>query len=138
MATEDVPNESGPYVYDLKAAPNRQVEMPKTVPLPSLRIYLEEQAAAAAADEAKWKKAQADFETAKAKAEAEGKPAPKPPVRPAARPDTNDMKFPAPAPATDPDLLHLQEALGRPGGGMLPAGRGAHLPGGPARPSWRP
>ncbi len=112
MATEDVPNESGPYVYDLKAAPNRQVEMPKTVPLPSLRIYLEEQAAAAAADEAKWKKAQADFETAKAKAEAEGKPAPKPPVRPAARPDTNDMKFPAPAPATDPDLLHLQEALG--------------------------
>jgi NADH-quinone oxidoreductase subunit C len=112
MATDDVPNEAGPYVYDIKAAPNRQVEMPKTVPLPSLKIYLAEQAAAVVAEEAKWQKSLADFETAKAKAEAEGKPAPKPPVRPVPKPDTNDMKFPAPAPATDPDLLHLQEVLG--------------------------
>jgi NADH-quinone oxidoreductase subunit C len=112
MATDDVPNEAGPYVYDIKAAPNRQVEMPKTVPLPSLKTYLEEQAAAVVAEEAKWQKSLADFETAKAKAEADGKPAPKPPVRPVPKPDTNDMKFPAPVPATDPDLLHLQEVLG--------------------------
>ncbi len=112
MAMDEVPNESGPYVYDLKAAPNRQVVMPKTVPLPSLKTYLAEQAAAAAAEEAKWQKTLADFETAKAKAEAEGKDAPKPPVRPVARPDANDMKFPAPAAATDPDLLRLQAVLG--------------------------
>ena len=107
-----VPEEAQAYVYDLKAAPNRQVVMPKTVPLPSLKTYLEEQAAAVAAEEAKWQKALADFETAKAKAEADGKDAPKPPVRPVARPDTNDMKFPAPQAATDPDLLHLQDVLG--------------------------
>jgi NADH-quinone oxidoreductase subunit C len=107
---EDAPRPA--YVYDLKAAPNRQVVLPKTVPLPSLRTFLEEQAAAAAAEEAKWQKALADFETAKAKAEAEGKDAPKPPVRPVAKPDTNDMKFPQPAPATDPDLLRLQSLLG--------------------------
>jgi len=100
------------YVYDLKAAPNRQVVMPKTVPLPSLKTYLEEQAAAVAAEEAKWQKALADFETAKAKAEADGKDAPKAPVRPVAKPDTNDMKFPAPQAATDPDLLRLQDVLG--------------------------
>jgi NADH-quinone oxidoreductase subunit C len=86
--------------------------MPKTVPLPSFRRWQAEQAAAAAAEAAKWHKAQADFEAAKAKAEAEGKDAPKAPVRPVARPDANDMKFPAPAAATDPDLLHLQEVLG--------------------------
>jgi NADH/F420H2 dehydrogenase subunit C len=101
-----------PYVYDITAAPNRQVVMPKTVPLPSLKLYLEDQEAAKLAEEAKWQKALADFETAKAKAEAEEKPAPKPPVRPVPKPDTNDMKFPVPAPATDPDLLHLQEVLG--------------------------
>jgi NADH-quinone oxidoreductase subunit C len=112
MTTDKDPNEEGPYVYDLKAAPNRQVVMPTTVPLPSLKTYLVEQAAAVVAEEAKWVKAQADFETAKAKAEADGKPAPKPPVRPVAKPETNDMKFPAPVPATDPDLLHLQAVLG--------------------------
>ena len=100
------------YIYDLAAAPNRQVVMPKTVPLPSFRTYLDEQAAAAAADEAKWQKTLADFETAKAKALAEEKDAPKAPVRPVAKVDTNDMKFPAPAAATDPDLLHLQALLG--------------------------
>ena len=118
MENENIPEiqaEEAPrpaYVYDLKAAPNRQVVLPKTVPLPSLKTFLEEQAAAAAADEAKWQKALADFETAKAKAEAEGKEAPKAPVKPVAKPDANDMKFPQPAPATDPDLLRLQELLG--------------------------
>ncbi|MDR3671690.1 MAG: NADH-quinone oxidoreductase subunit C [Holophaga sp.] len=112
MATDKEPIQEDRYVYDLKAAPNRQVVLPKTVPLPSLKTYLEEQAAAAAADEAKWQKAQADFQTAKAKAEAEGKDAPKPPVRPVPKADTNDMKFPAPVAATDPDLLHLQAVLG--------------------------
>jgi len=106
------PAEPAGYVYDIKAAPNRQVVMPKTVPLPSLKTYLEEQAALAAADEAKWKKSLADYEVAKAKAEAEGKDAPKPPVRPVPKPDANDMKFPAPEAPTDPDLLHLKEILG--------------------------
>ena len=100
------------YVWDAKSAPNRQVVMPKTVPLPGYKLWQAEQEAAAAAEEAKWQKAQADFETAKAKAAAEGKDAPKPPVRPVPKPDSNDLKFPAPAPATDPDLLHLQELLG--------------------------
>ncbi len=106
------PEAPAAYVYDLKAAPNRQVVMPKTVPLPSLKTYLEEQAALAAADEAKWKKTLADYETAKAKAEAEGKDAPKAPVRPVPKPDANDMKFPAPQAPTDPDLLKLMEVLG--------------------------
>ena len=103
---------AGPYVYDYAASPQRQIVMPKTVPLPSLKTYLEEQAAAVAAEEAKWQKSLADFETAKAKAEADGKDAPKPPVRPVAKPDTNDMKFPAPQAASDPDLLRLQAVLG--------------------------
>ena len=109
----DVPEvPAGPYVYDYKAAPNRQITLPKTVPLPSLRIYLAEQKAAAEADEAKWQKMLADFETAKAKAEAEGKDAPKPPVRPVPRKDDNDMKTPWPQEAQDADLLRLQECLG--------------------------
>ncbi|HEX7596915.1 MAG TPA: hypothetical protein VF518_01805, partial [Polyangia bacterium] len=57
---------AGPYVYDYLAAPNRQIVMPKTVPLPSLRTYQAEVVAAAAADEAKWQKQLADFEVAKA------------------------------------------------------------------------
>jgi NADH-quinone oxidoreductase subunit C len=100
------------YIYDLAAAPNRQVVMPKTVPLPSHKTYLEEQAAAVVADEAKWQKTLADYETAKAKALAEEKDPPKAPVRPVAKVDTNDLKFPAPVAATDPDLLHLQALLG--------------------------
>lgn len=103
---------AGPYVYDYAASPQRQIVMPKTVPLPSLRTYLAEQKAAAEADEAKWVKMQADFETAKAKAEAEGKDAPKPPVRPVPRKDDNDMKAPWPQEAKDTDLLLLQERLG--------------------------
>lgn len=103
---------TGPYVYDYKAAPFRQIIMPKTVPLPSRRTYLAEQKAAAEADEAKWQKMQADYETAKAKAEAEGKDAPKPPVRPVPRKDDNDLKTPVPEEAKDPDLLKLQALLG--------------------------
>jgi NADH-quinone oxidoreductase subunit C len=109
-ATPEAP--AGPYVYDYKAAPNRQIVMPKTVPLPSLRTYLAEQKAAAEADEAKWQKMQADYETAKAKAEAEGKDAPKPPVRPVPRKDDNDLKTPVPQEAKDADLLKLAELLG--------------------------
>jgi hypothetical protein len=73
---------AGPYVYDYAASPQRQIVLPKTVPLPSYRTYLAEVKAAVEADEAKWVKMQADFETAKAKAEAEGKDAPKPPCGP--------------------------------------------------------
>jgi len=103
---------AGPYVYDYAASPQRQVVMPKTVPLPSYRTYQAEVKAAAEADEAKWKKMQADYETAKAKAEAEGKDAPKPPVRPVPRKDDNDVKIPWPQEAKDADLLLLQAALG--------------------------
>ena len=111
--TPEVPEApAGPYVYDYAAAPNRQIVMPKTVPLPSYRTYLAEQKAAAEADEAKWQKSLADYETAKAKAEAEGKDAPKPPVRPVPRKDDNDMKAPVPQEATDADLLKLQALLG--------------------------
>ena len=103
---------AGPYVYDYAASPQRQVVMPKTVPLPSLKTYEAEVKAAAAADEAKWQKMLADFETAKAKAEAEGKDAPKPPVRPVPRKDDNDLKTPWPQEAKDDDLHRLQERLG--------------------------
>lgn len=103
---------AGPYVYDYAASPQRQIVLPKTVPLPSLKTYLAEQKAAAEADEAKWVKMQADFETAKAKAEAEGKEAPKPPVRPVPRKDDNDLKTPWPQEAKDADLIRLQERLG--------------------------
>lgn len=109
-AEPEVP--AGPYVYDYAASPQRQVTLPKTVPLPSLKTYLAEVAAQQAADEAKWQKMQADYETAKAKAEAEGKEAPKPPVKPVPRKDDNDMKTPWPQEAKDPDLLRLQELLG--------------------------
>jgi NADH-quinone oxidoreductase subunit C len=103
---------AGPYVYDYAASPQRQVVLPKTVPLPSLKAYRAEVAAAAAADEAKWQKQLADFETAKAKAEAEGKEAPKAPVRAVPRKDDNDLKTPWPVEAADPDLARLQELLG--------------------------
>jgi len=109
-AEPEVP--TGPYVYDYAASPQRQVVLPKTVPLPSLKTYRAEVVAQQAADEAKWQKMQADYETAKAKAEAEGKEAPKPPVKPVPRKDDNDMKTPWPQEAQDPDLLRLQELLG--------------------------
>jgi len=103
---------AGPYVYDYAASPQRQIVMPKTVPLPSLATYKAEVAAAAAADEAKWQKQLADFEVAKAKAEAEGKEAPKAPVRAVPRKDDNDLKTPWPTEAQDADLLKLQALLG--------------------------
>lgn len=102
---------SGPYVYDYKAAPNRQVVMPKTVPLPSYRGYVAELKATAEAEEAKWQKQLADFEAAKAKAETEGKDAPKPPVKPVVKKNDTDMVFPAPTEAKDPVLLRLMEVL---------------------------
>ncbi len=102
---------AGPYIFDYVTAPNRQVVMPKTVPLPSLHTYQEEQKAAAAADEAKWAKQQADFESAKTKAVTEGKDAPKPPVRALPKKNDNDMESPAPSEAKDPDLLHLMDLL---------------------------
>ncbi|MBK9796831.1 MAG: NADH-quinone oxidoreductase subunit C [Holophagaceae bacterium] len=119
MSDETLPQPSetpeapaGPYVYDYAASPQRQIVLPKTVPLPSLVTYVAEVKAAAEADEAKWQKQQADFEVAKAKAEAEGKDAPKPPVRAVPRKDDNDLKTPWPQEAQDPDLLHLQDCLG--------------------------
>ncbi len=102
----------GPYVYGYAPSPQRQIVLPKTVPLPSLKAYEAEVVAQQAADEAKWKKMQADYEVAKAKAEAEGKDAPKPPVKPVPRKDDNDLKTPWPQEAKDPDLLRLQQLLG--------------------------
>lgn len=103
---------AGPYVYDYAASPLRQIVAPKTAPLPSLKAYQAEVAAAAAADEAKWKKQLSDYEAAKAKAEAEGKDAPKAPVRAVPRKDDNDVKTPWPSAPLDPDLLKLAELLG--------------------------
>ncbi|WP_005036129.1 NADH-quinone oxidoreductase subunit C [Holophaga foetida] len=100
-----------PYVYDYKAAPSRQVVMPKTVPLPGLRAYLVEKAALEAAEEAKWQKAQADYAAAKAKAEAEGAPEPKAPVKVLPKKDP-DLTVPVPSEAKDPDLLRLMALLG--------------------------
>lgn len=103
---------AGPYAYDYAASPQRQVAMPKTAPLPSLRAYTAEVAAQQAADEAKWQKQLADFETAKAKAAAEGKPEPKAPVKAAPRKDDYEVKTPFPQEARDPDLLRLSALLG--------------------------
>lgn len=100
------------YVYDLKTAPNRQVTLPITVPLPSLKTYRAEQATAAKAEEAKFQKASADFETAKAKAEVEGTELPKPPVKAAPKREVHDLVTPIPSEAKDPDLLRLVERLG--------------------------
>lgn len=104
--------EEQPYVYDLKAAPNRKVDLPKTVPMASYVGYVADQKATAEAEEAAWQKKLADFETAKAKAEADGKDAPKAPVRPAAKKEDGDMKAPIPSEAQDVDLLRLKELLG--------------------------
>jgi NADH-quinone oxidoreductase subunit C len=100
------------YVWDLKAAPNRQVVMPKTAPLPSYKAFVAEQEAAKAADEAKWQKQLADFEAAKAKAAEEGKPEPKAPVRAVPAKNDTDMVFPAPTEAQAPELKRLMELLG--------------------------
>lgn len=101
------PAPKAPYVYDYKKAPNRQVVMPKTVPLPSLKTYLAEKAA----EEVKWQKAQAEYEAAKAKAEAEGAEVPKAPVKVLPKKEP-DLTVPVPSEAKDPDLLRLMELLG--------------------------
>jgi NADH-quinone oxidoreductase subunit C len=103
---------AGPYVWDIKSAPNRQVAAPKTAPVPSFKAYQAEVAAQFAADEAKYQKALADYEVAKAKAAEEGKPEPKAPVRAAAKKDENDVVTPFPQEAKDADLLFLAEQLG--------------------------
>jgi NADH-quinone oxidoreductase subunit C len=108
----DAAASEGPYVYDYKASPQRQIVAPKTTPLPSLRTYQGEVAAQIAADEAKWQKTLADYETNKAKAEAEGKEAPKAPVKPAPKKDDNDVTTPLPSEAKAPELLRLKELLG--------------------------
>jgi len=102
----------GPTSWDIKAAPNRAVTMPKTAPVPSFKTYQAEVAEQFKADEAKWQKSLADYEVAKAKAAEEGKPEPKAPVRPAPKKDENDMKTPFPQEAKDADLLLLAERLG--------------------------
>lgn len=100
------------FVWDIAAAPNRVVVMPKTIPLPSLRTYLAEQEAQKIADEAKWQKQLADYEINKTKALGENKEPPKAPVRPAPKKDDNDMIAPVPASADAPELLYLREKLG--------------------------
>jgi len=100
------------YVYDYKTAPNRQVVLPSTVPLPGLRAHLAECQALAEAEEAKFQKLLADHEAARAKAEAEGTEPPKPPARPAPKKETSDLVPPIPTEAKDPDLLRLADLLG--------------------------
>ena len=111
-AVEAAPVVEEKYVLDYSKSPNRQIGMPKTAPLPSFVTYQAEVAAQKAADEAKWVKAQADYEVAKAKAVEEGKPEPKAPVKPSPKKDDNDMKTPWPSEAKDADLLRLMTLLG--------------------------
>ena len=100
------------FVWNITTAPNRAIVMPKTVPLPSLHTYRMEQEAQKVADEAKWQKQLADYETNKAKALSEGKEAPKAPVRSAPKKEDHDVIAPTPVPAEAPELLYLQQALG--------------------------
>jgi len=106
MSPENDPNENP------KPAPNRKIEMPKTAPVPGLAAYAKDAKEAEAAEEAKWKKTLADFETAKAKALAEGKEAPKPPTKPSAKANPHDMQWPTPVEPKDQDLIYLKELLG--------------------------
>jgi NADH-quinone oxidoreductase subunit C len=100
------------YVHDPKSAPNAQIAMPKTAPVPGPAAYAADLKAMEAAEEAKWQKMQSDYEAARAKAESEGKEPPKAPVRPAAKADAYDMKWPVPTAPQDQDLLFLMELLG--------------------------
>ena len=46
MADANIPESAqGPYVYDYKTAPNRQIILPQTVPLPGFKAYAAEQEA---------------------------------------------------------------------------------------------
>ncbi len=112
MTDHPVPASGEPYAYNIRTAPNRQVVLPKTVPLPSLKTYLAEQQVVAEAEEAKYQKAVADYPAAKVKAEAEGKEPPKPPVKAGPKKESSDLVFPVPSEAKDPDLLLLQALLG--------------------------
>jgi NADH-quinone oxidoreductase subunit C len=100
------------YVYDYKEAPNRQVTLPTTVPLASLRIHLAEQEALSQAEAVKFEKARADYETAKAKAETEGTALPKAPVKAVPKRESLELVTPIPSAAKDPDLLRLVACLG--------------------------
>jgi NADH-quinone oxidoreductase subunit C len=86
--------------------------MPKTAPVPSPAAYAADLKATEAAEEAKWQKMLSDYDAAKAKAESEGKEPPKAPVRPVAKPDAYDMKWPVPTEPQDQDLRTLRELLG--------------------------
>jgi NADH-quinone oxidoreductase subunit C len=98
--------------YDPKTAPNRQIAMPKTAPVPSLAAYARDAKEAETAEDAKWQKTLADYEAAKAKAESEGKDAPKPPTRQGTKANMHDMQWPTPVEPKDQDLLYLKESLG--------------------------
>ena len=100
------------YVYDPKTAPNRQIEKPKTAPVPGPGAYAADLKANQAAEEARWQKIMADYEAARSKAFFEGKEPPKPPARTAAKTDGNDMQWPVPEEAQDHDLHRLKELLG--------------------------
>jgi NADH-quinone oxidoreductase subunit C len=97
--------------YDPKAAPNRQIAMPKTAPVPGLAAHAKDAKEAEAAEDAKWQKTLADYEAAKAKAKSEGKEPPKPPTK-GAKANVHDMQWPAPTEPKDQDLLYLKELLG--------------------------
>jgi len=99
--------------YDPKTAPNRQIAMPKTAPVPGLAAYAKDAKETEALEEAKWQKTLADFEAAKAKAASEGKEAPKPPTKPSAKANPHDMQWPNPVEPKDQDLLYLKELLGK-------------------------
>jgi len=98
--------------YDPKAAPNRQIAMPQTAPVPGLAAHAKDAQEAQVAEEAKWQKTLADYQTAKAKAESEGKEPPKPPAKPAAKANPHDMQWPVPTEPKDQDLIYLKELLG--------------------------
>ena len=99
------------YIHDPSTAPNAIVTIPATAPVPGLAAHAADQRAVEAAEEAKWQKMQADYETARTKAESEGKEPPKPPVRSAAKPDY-EMQWPSPMESQDQDLQTLRELLG--------------------------
>jgi len=100
------------HAHDPKSAPNHRVEMPKTAPVPGLAAHAIDLKETAAAEEAKWQKHWADYESAKAKAESEGKEPPKPPVHHTHKHNTHDMEWPVPKESQDQDLRRLRELLG--------------------------
>lgn len=100
------------YLNTSEDSPMCKAELPKSVPLPSLKTYLIEKKAAQEAEDAKWAKALSDYEAAKVKAEAEGLEAPKALQRCAGKKDEGDLTVPIPGEAKDADLLYLLDKLG--------------------------